>query len=160
MAFYAGEKLKAANLGQLTTTAQYQATANQTISTSSSTFVAFAGSTITTSLVTRTVNGAGHTFTLNSSGLWAITATLRYSAQATGYREVWLQGPIGHICGSSQPASASSPATMILSICQWLDAGTGIAVATFQDAGSNATLLGDTSNAYGRIDLACLLVEA
>jgi hypothetical protein len=159
MAFYAGEKLKASAVGQLSTTAQYQASVDQTITTSTVTFVAFGTANITSSLVTRAASGSGHTFTVNASGLWIITSSIRYAALATGNREAWIAAPAGRLANAGVPGSAGGFASLLLSWCGWLDAGNAYAIGTYQDSGSNATLTHDTLNALGRIDFAYILGE-
>lgn len=159
MAFYAGQKIKAANLGQLTTTAQYQATSNQTITSASQGFVLLSGINRSSSLVTRATSGSGHVFTLNASGLWSFTSTVRFAAQANGSRESWLQIGAERLCACAQAGSASSPSTLSLSITEWFDEGDQIAVGVYQDSGSNATLVANATNAEGRLDLAYLLGE-
>lgn len=159
MAFYAGQKLKASNLGQLSTTAQYQATVDQTIANNGQVFVAFGQANITSSLVTRGTSGAGHTFTVNASGLWWLSTTVRFAALATNSREAWMEGPVGRICSSSQAGSSGSPSTIQLSALIWADSGSAFAVGVFQNSGGSATLSFDTTNALGRIDIAYILGE-
>lgn len=161
MVMRAGQKLTAAELGQLSSTAQYQQTSNMTIPTSSNQFVSFAQNNRTTAFVTKQTSGSGHTFTLNKSGLWAITASVRFDPAGTNSRQAWIEGPGGFRYNTAaMPASATSPSTMPLATCQWFDSGTTIAVTVFQDSGGNVTLLAGANTAEGRIDLVYIMGEA
>lgn len=158
--FRAGQRVRASELGQLSSTAQYQQSSNMTIATASSTFVSFAQANVTTSMVTRNASGAGHTFTLNKAGIWIITASVRFDPLATNSRQAWIQLGGGRLNSASQAGSASAPSTMPLATCQWFDAGSVVAIAVYQDSGGNATLLAGVSTAEGRVDLAYILGES
>lgn len=161
MVMRAGQKLTAAELGQLSSTAQYQQTSNMTIPTASNTFVSFSQNNRTTSMVTKQASGSGHTFTLNKSGLWAITASVRFDPAATNSRQAWIEGPGGaRYNTASMPASNTAPSTLVLGTCQWFDSGTVVAITVYQDSGGNVTLLAGATTAEGRVDLVYILGES
>ena len=157
MAYHAGQLLKASDLGQATTCAEYNATANQTITTATDTILAFGTTNTTSTLVTRAVDGVGHNFTLNREGIWAITAQCRYTSSGTGERffAITLNGTTSRVAveggeAGSQALSAS------LCIVRAFSATDIIRVMTFHNKGSNADTAGSNVDGYGRINLCWL----
>lgn len=159
MTFRAGQKLKASELGQLSTTAQYQASANQSITSAASTVVAFGTTQIASDLVTRSVSGAGHAFTFEKSGIWAVTYGIRYAAAANGVRDSWITDPAGRRVSSSQAGSAGAESSLTACLVSWFDAGTAISIQTLQNSGGAVNILFSVASGYGRLDLAYILGE-
>lgn len=160
MAFYAGQKLKASNLGQLDHYAQYQSSAGQVIGTAADTVLAFGTDNITSSLVTKSTTGAGHKFTLNAAGIWSITATARFPGTATGQRAAHFKDSLGlWIHSTSQPASATAPAGLHLTITKYFAANDTVQFEVYQDSGGNITTDSNSTLAWGRIDIVCILKE-
>lgn len=159
MAFYAGQKLRASQLGQLSTTAQFQATANQSIPNNALTFVAFGTTLIASDLVTRTVSGAGHIFTLEKSGIWIAAFGVRYAAAAGGVRDAWIQDGVGRRISSSQAGSSAAESSLSACLPSWFNAGDVIAVATLQNSGGAVNANASTPSGYGRLDIAYILGE-
>lgn len=160
MPFTAGQKLRASNLGQLSSSAQYTAASNQTIGNNADTIVAFGTADITSSLVTRNTSGVGHTFTLNASGLWTIGFTVQFAAGAAGQRTAFLYTPssVRHVQQGGD-AEADAVNTLHASVCKYFASGAILAVGVYQDSGGNLTLNSVPLFAVGRIDLACILPE-
>lgn len=160
MPFTAGQKLRASNLGQLSSTAEYTSSANQTIGNAADTIVAFATADITSSLVTRNTSGVGHTFTLNAAGLWTVGFCVQFAAGATGQRTAFLYTP-SSVRHKQAGGDAESDAvnTLALSITKYFASGTILAVGVYQDSGGNLTLNSVPTFGFNRIDLACLLPQ-
>lgn len=152
MTYVAGQKLKASQLGQASTCAEYNASADQTISTGTDTVAAYGTANTTSSLVTRNVSGVGHTFTLNRAGIWMITAVERYAAGAAGERYAALQvlTLTLNACGGEAGSKAH---TMPLALCRAFSSGDIVRVIVYQDTGGNATRVGNNLAGWGRINL-------
>lgn len=144
MPFYAGQKLRAGDLGQLSTSAQYSGASSQTITTATDTVVAFATADFTTSYVTRTTTGAGHLFTLLVGGLWMVSTTVRWSttgASATGEKACHAEDNLGEwLFSSSIPASTTTPVTHMMSTTKYFAAGATVQVEVFQNSGGSEDL--------------------
>lgn len=161
MAFLAGQKVRASHLGQLSSTAQYQAASTQSINDSTATPVAFGTANITSSLVTRSASGVGHKFTLGASGLWSVTTTLQFAANATGERRINIEDSLGlwH-CSTIDHGDGAHPSIQSLSITKWLASGDYIQVEAYQTSGGALNLDANSITALGRIDLVCIFAES
>lgn len=160
MVFRAGQRLRAKELGQLSSTAQFQATANQSIPNNTATFIAFGTTNIASDFVTRSVSGAGHLFTLEVSGIWTIGFGIRYAAAAAGVRDAWIQDPAGRRISNSQAGSAGAESSLCAALTSWFDSGTGLAIGTLQNSGGAINATASASSGYGRIDLVYHLGES
>lgn len=163
MPWYAGQKLRAGDLGSLNTSAQYTASANQTINNTTDTPIAFGTADYTTSYVTRSVSGVGHLFTLNVSGLWAISTSIRWSttgASATGEKSAHVKDALSlwH-ASSSIPASTTTPVTHEMAFTKYLTAGDTITVEVYQSSGGTEDLEWNIFFGVPRINLALLLAS-
>lgn len=160
MPFTAGQKLKASNLGQLSSTAKYTSNANQTIGNNADTIVAFTTADITSSLVTRATSGVGHTFTLNASGIWTIGFTVQFAAGAAGQRTAFLYTPssVRHV-QTGGDAESDAVNTLHASVTMYFAATSIVAVGVYQDSGGNLTLNSTPVFGFNRIDLACILPQ-
>lgn len=163
MAFYAGQKLRAGDLGQLSTSAQYTGSVAQTINSGADTPVAFDTADFTTSYITRNTSGVGHSFTVNVPGIWAVTVTLRWSttgASATGEKAAHIENSLGlwH-CSSSLVASTTVPVTHEMSFTKYIDEDDIVLVEVYQNSGGTEDL--DASALFGtpRINLALILAS-
>lgn len=160
MPWTAGQKARARGFGGLHSAAQYNSNAGQSIPNSVDTKVLFTTPNVTSDLVTQATSGAGHKFTLEVSGIWSVQATVRFPATATGERFARLTNSLGlthHAC--SAPGSASSSATLLLSICKYLAAGDFVCVEMFQNSGGSITTDSNALAAYGRIDITGILLD-
>jgi hypothetical protein len=158
---HAGQKVRVGNLGQLSTTAQYQASSSQTIGTAGTpAVVAFGTADTTSDLVTRSTEGAGHKFTLNASGIWSVTATVSFAANATGERRLNLEDSLGlwH-CSVLDHGDASHPAILHVSITKFLTSGDYVKAEVYQTSGGNLNLDANALTALGRINLACIIAD-
>jgi hypothetical protein len=138
MTFYAGQKVRASNLNDLLSVdAKYSAASNQSIPTSTDTVIAYGTANRTSTLVTRAVSGAGHSFTLNRAGLWAVTATTRYGSTAASgewYHAIVAAGAIEAAQGHIGPAIAGSR-TINASVTTYFPAGSIVTVNAWQSSG-------------------------
>jgi hypothetical protein len=164
MAIRAGTKLRAGNFGQLSSQAQYTASSTQTINSGSDTVIAFGTADYTSAYVTRNVSGVGHVFLLNVSGLWAVSATLRWSttgASATGEKACHLEDALAQWhCSSSIPASTTTPVTHQLSFVKYLESGDTITLKGYQSSGGTEDLEYSPVNFYTpRINLGLILAS-
>jgi hypothetical protein len=160
VAFLAGQKLRASHLGQLSSTAQYQAAVAQSIPDSTATPVAFGTADVTSSLVARATSGAGHKFTLGASGLWSVTTTVQFAANGTGERRLNIEDSLGlwH-CSQNSGASAAFPILISLSFTKWLAAGDFVQVEVYQTSTGALNIDANSLLAAGRINLACHFAE-
>jgi hypothetical protein len=154
--YYAGQKLKASDLGQETTTAEYNAASNQSIPNNADTTIAFGTTNLTSTLVTRSTSGAGHKFTLGRSGLWVVSASIRFTAAATGERAMNLATAAGRFANSSHPGSSGSASNLFIEIVKYFASGTEIHIGVFQNSGGALNSEGLNSDAYGRFNIGWL----
>jgi hypothetical protein len=129
-------------------------TSAQSIPNAANTIVAFGTAVGSPTGVTRAASGAGHKFTLGSSGVWAVHATLRYaSAAAGGVRDVGVWANATTNLAHSGSAVAGQPATHSLGTVRYLASGTEITVIAYQATGA-ARVLEPNSGAWVHIDIA------
>lgn len=161
MAFYAGQKLRTDELGQLSTTARYQHDANQSISNSTVTECLYTLASRSSTLVTKATSGAGHKFTLNASGIWTIGFTERFAAAANGFRESWLEHSDGTRIVNSpiQQGTASNDAMLHASLTAWFNSGEYVIVKLYQNSGGAINRTFNTTFGWCRLDLAYILGE-
>ena len=115
------------------TGARYFATAAQSIA--QNTRVSFPSTDYSSTLVTRTLSGSGHTFTLNRAGRWAFSTTLRLTPKAEeGYCAIQAGGSV--IASQGAAGSAASAHTINVNTIRRLASGTVIDVIGFTGSGS------------------------
>lgn len=156
MGYKAGQKLRASDLGSADTSAEYNATSDQTITTSTDTKIAFGTTNSSSTYVTRAVDGVGHSFTLNRDGLWAITTGILWEALTTNERwtRIWVNGaPIVQIADIAASANFISQNGHIT---RPFTNGDVIHIVGWQNKGSSVLSKADNTNAYGRINLCWL----
>jgi hypothetical protein len=160
LAYYAGQRVRASNLGQLSSTAQYQAAVAQSINNITATPVAYGTADITSAYVTRSASGVGHKFTLGASGLWTVSTTIQFAANATGERRVNIEDSLGlwH-CSELHSGDGSHPAIIHLAFTKYLTSGDYIQVEVYQSSGGALNIDANSLTALGRINFACILVE-
>lgn len=161
MAFYAGQKLRTDELGQLSTTARYQHDANQSISNATVTECLYTLAQRSSTIVTKATSGSGHKFTLGASGLWAISFTERFTAAANGFRESWIEHSDGTRISNSplQQGTASNDAMLHTSITTWLNSGEYVIVKLYQNSGGAINRTPNATFGWSRLDFAYLLGE-
>lgn len=163
MPFFAGQKLRAGNLGQDSAFATYTGSTTQTIGSGADTVVAFGTADVTSSLITRSTQGAGHKFTMGASGLVAVSVTVRWSttgASSTGEKNMHVENAAGIWHHSSDiPANSAVPITNHVSFVKPLDAGDAVVVEVFQNSGGDEDLDANAFLAVPRIDIGFILVE-
>jgi hypothetical protein len=69
---------------------QYRASSNQSLANGTNTVFAFGTTEVTSPVVQRATLGSGHKFTLTESGVWAVTATVRFASGTAGSRYIEL----------------------------------------------------------------------
>lgn len=120
------------------TDGQYRAAANQTLSNSTDTVLAFATTETSSAVVTRATSGSGHKFTLSTTGLYAITATVRFAAGAAGSRFIELRNSAQnarYVSSGDQGGPAAS--TRTFSLTRGFSAGQDLVVVAAQSSGGN-----------------------
>lgn len=161
MPFYAGQKLRASNLGQLSTTAQYQNASTQSIPDSTDTVIAFGTDQFTSSLITKSTQGAGHKFTFGTNGIVSVTTTIQFAANATGERAIHFEDSLGLWHGSvNNHGDSGNPTILNLGITKYFASGDWIVVEAYQTSGGALNVDSNALLALGRIDLAYILVES
>lgn len=136
-----------------TVSATYAATSAQSISAGSDVIVAFGVAQTTDSSVTRGTSGAGHSFTLNQTRLWTISATLRFAQNGTGGRTFELRAGTTVLAKEGADAPVNTPYTANLSCTRVLPSGTLI-TAVARHNSSSSLALEPNSGQYVHIDLA------
>lgn len=125
----------------------------QSIPSATDTTVAFGTAVATPTGVTRATSGAGHKFTLGSSGVWHASATVRYATNATAGEKafgIWYKAPgdpgfntnLAHSGGWRE----GLPATNTIGRPRYLAASTEIAVIAYQGTGGARTLEPNSGN--------------
>lgn len=156
MPYVAGQKVQADDFGQSSTSAQYQTNADQSIANNTAVELLYNTANRTSTLVTRATSGSGHSFTLERAGLWAISVTEQFSANATGEREFWVA------CNGANfmrvryaGSSASGEAYTISKILPYAENDV-IIVWCVQTSGGALNRLNTAGSNNGRIDLCWL----
>ncbi len=143
--------------------ADYQASASsdQSIATGSGSGiygrqVAFGTEDTANAAVTRATVGTGHQFTLNTTGRWVVSATVRFASNGTtGIRYAGLYSSANLL----EPLTAASghegdAATLPLSLSRRFTAGTALTVCAYQDSGGTRSLERGVNGGWVRINLA------
>lgn len=124
-----------------TVSATYAATNAQPISSGADVVVAFGVAQVTDSAVTRNTSGAGHSFTLNQSRLWIVTATVRFSQNPSGGRTFELRTTGGAVLAKeSGPQDTDAPWTANLTVARKFNAGASVQVIARHNAGTSLAL--------------------
>lgn len=121
---------------------RYEQTTLQTVANATDSKLQFNTSVTTSSDVT--VSGTGNTdYLLNRSGLWNITASIRYVAGTTGERHIFLSTGtvVGTLANRFAGMSSGSPGTVAISLSVSANirvtASTSVFAGTFQSNGGN-----------------------
>lgn len=144
--------------GGTTAHAQFSAAAAQSVATGN-VACAFGTTDTASTAVTRATSGAGHQFTLNTSSIWAISATARYaSTSATGerYAGIHLPGASGGtpLAGSGSNPPTNNPTTLNVAVTRYFASGTAVIVNLFNGTGSTRVLEPGTGGGWVRINFA------
>lgn len=70
---------------------QWRASANQSLSNSNDTVLGFGVTETSSTVVTRATSGVGHKFTLGATGIYSVSATVRFASGAAGPRFIELR---------------------------------------------------------------------
>lgn len=138
--------------------AQYSASSAQSVADSTNVVMAFGTDDTTSAAVTKSAQGAGHKFTLNTAGVWLITTTVRYATTtATGERFAGLKTAAGlELGGEGSAPTSGNPATVNFAINRRFAVGDAVYVTLFQGTGSTRTLEPFTGGGWCRINLSWL----
>jgi hypothetical protein len=139
--------------GAPTAAATYAATTTQTVGNEVDAVVAFGNAVTTDPLVTRATNGAGHKFALGSTGIWVITATVRWAQAANGGRTFELRAGSTVLAKVGAGVTGNAPWTANLAITRKFSSGTEVHVYGRQDSGGTLALE-HGGGSYVHIDLA------
>jgi hypothetical protein len=117
---------------------QYRAASNQTLSNNADTVLAFATTETSSPVVTRATSGVGHKFTLSQTGLYCVTATVRFAAGAAGSRFIELRNAAQNTrYVAAGDEGGPSAATRTFSITRGFSAGQDFVVTATQSSGGN-----------------------
>lgn len=118
--------------GEVSTHGEYNPSGAQSIPNNSSTKLAFANESISTPLVTKTVSGVGHDFTLNRSGIWSVSVSMRMSS-ATGERHLSVADSAGDIAASN--VIFAGVAQLNVALTRYFGSGSVINFLMYQSTG-------------------------
>lgn len=117
---------------------QYRASANQTLTNSTDTVLAFGTTETASAVVTRATSGSGHKFTLTNTATYAITATVRFTAGTAGSRFIELRDSAqttGYVSSGAQGGPAAD--TRTFSLTKAFTAASELVVIGAQSSGGN-----------------------
>lgn len=162
MSFVAGQRIRASDMnglvpqGDVGTYAEYNTASNQSFTSGTQAVVLFGTTNLTSTLVTRATDGAGHRFTLGRAGLWVISATIRWVSDSGGERYSTITSSDGGVASQSDILAAGTTAavTSNLSICRYFNLSAWVRVECYQNAGGNRSLESNNASGWGRINLA------
>lgn len=151
----AGQRIHASDIPSATTYAEYQATADQTVTTTTDTECAYATTIAQTTMVKIFAVGAGHGFTFNKAGLWAVTVNERWAPVASGERAFYLMINGGQFQNSAQPGSSAASSSFAFGIIKPFAIGDSVWVVAYQNSGGNLARQANVAGS-GRICFAWL----
>lgn len=144
----------------VTAHAQFSASSAQSVPTGIDTPCAFAATNTASTAVTRAATGAGHQFTLNTSGIWAISSTIRYastSADGERYAGIHLAGSGGDpLAGEGHNQDLQGTVTLNVAVTRYFASGAAIVVNLWQGTGGTRTLEPHASGGWVRLNLALI----
>lgn len=137
--------------------AQFSASSAQSVANATDVTCGFGTADTASSAVTRAVRAEGHQFTLNTAGLWTITATVRYSTTtATGERYAGIHTGSGGgqpLAGAgSNPSSGSSPVTLNVAVTRYFTASSTVFVNLYQGTGNPLALEPGSGGGWVRLN--------
>ena len=135
--------------GEVSTHGEYNVSGAQSIPNSTVTTLAFATESTSTPLVTKATSGVGHQFTLNRSGLWAITLSTG-TVSATGERTAAIRDGVGAMATGG--VIGAGVAHCFVSLCRYLASGTVVTCSMFQSTGGAINTL--TATGENRLHIA------
>ena len=134
---------------------QWRAAANQNLTNSTDTVLGFGTTETSSTAVTRATSGTGHKFTLGSTGIYAVSATVRFASGAAGARFIELRNSAQNTrYASSGVTVGSGAATLNFAVTRQFTTGQELVViATQTSGGSLATQYQGTSITDGFVRL-------
>ena len=137
-----------------TVSATYAATTAQPISSGSDVVVAFGVAQTTDTAVTRSASGAGHSFTLNQTRLWMLSATVRFATHDdAGGRTLELRAGSNILAKVGADSPDDNAWTGNVFCARKLTAGTVITAVVRHNGGSGVALEPNNGQ-FVHIDLA------
>jgi hypothetical protein len=140
-------------------TYEANASSTQSIADTAQPVIAFGTENRTSPIVARSTQGAGHRFTLNRTGTWAITCCIRWAVtSATGERYNLLNSSDGGLSSSGLALTGSSnaPYTSTLAVTRHFVSGAWVQAEAYQNSGGSRSLEFNNTAGWGRINLAWL----
>lgn len=136
--------------------ARYDSSSSQTVSNLTNTYVSFGTTILSSPAVTRSTQGAGHRFTLNETGIWAITMTVRFDQELDGTGECYASIELGgsQVIAAQGGTSNGVSHTLNPTFVGLLSATNYVSGLVFQGTGSSRPLEG--SPVWKNINLALL----
>lgn len=117
---------------------QWRASANQTLPNSTDTVLGFGTTETTSTEVARATSGSGHKFTLGSTGIYAVSATVRFATGAGGSRFIELRNSAQNArYASSGVTVGSGAATLNFAVTRQFTAGQELVVIAAQTSGGS-----------------------
>jgi hypothetical protein len=137
--------------GEISTNGEYNQATTQSAANAAGTIVAFGTISTSTPLVTRGTSGAGHSFTLNRAGIWAVSYSVRTSS-ATGERHATINDAVGEAAAAS--FTGTGFAQLNVNLTRYFGSGTVLTCQLYQSTGGSITIQG--SNGQTRLHLSWL----
>jgi hypothetical protein len=120
----------------------------QSIPNATDTTISFDIDNYVTSYATKSTSGPGHMWTVNRSGMWGISSTMRWDSAATGsIRFLSIRKLGSQMVSTNQHLSHTNVAQQNAAIIMPINAGETFDVAVWQDSGTAKTL--DPNNSLG-----------
>lgn len=163
MAWAAGQKFRPSMFGDSVHCAQYINSAAQNFTTATATVVSLDTANRTSSYVTRSAQGAGHKFTLNASGIWAISGVIRWGSggSASGSRRLALVDSLNFWFDvEDTPGTSAGSPTCRVSTIQYFSAGDYLYLEAYQDSGITQATGANVFQQVPCLNLALLFKDA
>jgi hypothetical protein len=117
---------------------QWRAAANQNLSNNTDTVLGFGSTETSSTAVTRATSGTGHKFTLGSTGIYAVSATVRFATGAGGARFIELRNSAQNTrYVSSGVTVGTGAATLNFAVTRQFTAGQELVVTATQTSGGS-----------------------
>lgn len=120
---------------------QWRATANQSLSNSTDTVLGFGVTETSSTAVTRATSGSGHKFTLGSTGIYSVSATVRFASGAAGPRFIELRNSAQNARYASHGVynGGTAACTLNLSVTRQFTTGQELVLTATQTSGGTLT---------------------
>lgn len=140
--------------------AQYSAASAQSIPNTQDVACKFETADSTDAAVVRAAKGAGHQFTLKTSGIWTVSTSVRYAeSSAVGERYAgihWASNPTGAdgaddpLAGQSTGTNGKGATSLNVAVTRWFDTDDAVFVSLWQGTGGTRQLEPGEGGAMGK----------